>query len=81
MPKKLSERSRASLADVTTPGHMVCPADLASAGIIGSYSGIRDWIRKGWIAPPRKLPNGRMYWTGENIVDALRHRRHCTRKS
>ena len=70
MPKKLRERSSATLADVTQPGKMVTPSDLAAAGLVQSYSSLRDWIRKGWLPPPRKLPNGRQYWTGEQIADS-----------
>ena len=68
MPKKLRERSNATLADVTQPGRMVTPSDLAAAGVVGSYSSIRDWIEKGWLPPPRELPNGRIYWTGDKIA-------------
>ena len=70
--KKLSERSTATLADITKPGCMVSPSDLASAGIVRSYSGIRDWIDKGWLPPPHELPNGRKFWTGEEIAEALK---------
>ena len=71
MPKKLRERSDATLADVTQPGRMVTPSDLAAAGVVRSYSSLRDWIRKGWLPPPpRELPNGRQYWTGEQIAES-----------
>ena len=68
MPKKLRERSTATLADVTQSGRMVTPSDLAAAGVVRSYSSLRDWIRKGWLPPPRELPNGRIYWLGEQIA-------------
>ncbi len=70
MSKKLRERSNATLADVTQPGVMVTPSDLAAAGVVKSYSSLRDWIRKGWLPQPRELPNGRMYWTGEQIAES-----------
>ncbi len=70
MPKKLRERSNATLADVTQPGRMVTPSNLAAAGIVKSYSSLRDWIKKGWLPPPRELPNGRQYWTGEQIAES-----------
>ena len=35
MPKKLRERSNATLADVTQPGRMVTPSDLAAVYQIG----------------------------------------------
>ncbi len=70
MPKKLRERSNATLADVMQPGRMVTPSDLAAAGIVRSYSSLRDWIRKGWLPPPSELPNGRKYWTGEQIAES-----------
>ena len=72
--KKLSERSNATFADVTTPVRAVSPSDLASAGIIGSYSGINDWIRKGWLPRPIELPNGRKIWTGEVIAEMINRR-------
>ncbi len=75
MPKKLRERSQANLADVTQPGRMVTPSDLAAAGVVRSYSGIRDWVDKGWLPPPHELPNGRKYWTGEQIEEVLNHLR------
>ena len=71
MPKKLRERSDATLADVTQAGKMVRPSDLAAAGVVQSYSTIREWIRKGWLPPPRELPNGYFYWTGEQIAEVL----------
>ena len=74
MRKKLRERSDATLARVTTPGCMVRPADLAAAGVVRSYSGINEWVRKKWLPPPRRLPNGGMYWFGETIADALARR-------
>ncbi len=70
MSKKLRERSNATLADVMQPGRMVTPSDLAAAGIVRSYSSLRDWIKKGWLPPPRELPNGRQYWTGEQIAES-----------
>ncbi len=70
MPKKLRERSNATLADVTQPGRMVTPSDLAAAGVVRSYSSLRDWIKKGWLPAPRELPNGRQYWTGEQIAES-----------
>ncbi len=70
MPKKLCERSNATLADVTQPGRMVTPSDLAAAGVVRSYSSLRDWIKKGWLPAPRELPNGRQYWTGEQIAES-----------
>ena len=70
MPKKLCERSTATLADVTQPGVMVTPSDLAAAGLVRSYSTIRDWIKKGWLPPPHELANGRQYWTGEQIAES-----------
>ena len=74
MRKKLRERSNATLADVTTPGRMVGPADLASAGVVRSYSGINEWVRKGWLPIPQRLPNGREYWTGEQIAETVGRR-------
>ena len=74
MPKKLRERSDATLTDVTTPGRLVSPSDLAAAGVVRSYSGIKDWVAKGWLMKPRQLPNGRLYWLGEEIAAALRRR-------
>ena len=71
MAKKLRDRSLANLAEVLMPGRMVSPADLASAGIVRSYSGIRDWVRKGWLPEPKELPNGRIYWTGEQIAETV----------
>lgn len=74
MRKKLRDRSDATLADVTAPGVMVSPADLAAAGLVRSYSGINDWVRKGWLPAPHRLPNGRKYWTGEEIAESVTQR-------
>ncbi len=74
MATKLSERSNATLADVTTTGRMVTPADLASAGVCRSYTSLQEWTRKGWLPEPHTLPNGRIYWLGEEIAAALSER-------
>jgi hypothetical protein len=73
--KKLRERSDATLGDILdNPGRIVSPSDLASAGVVGSYSTIKSWVDKGWLPEPHRLPNGQKYWTGGEIGDALGHR-------
>jgi hypothetical protein len=67
--KRLCERSDATLGDILdNPGRKVSPSDLASAGVVGSYSTINDWIEKGWLPEPYRLPNGQIYWTGGQIT-------------
>ena len=71
--KKLCERSNATLGDIlSNPDRKVTPADLASAGIVGSYSTMHDWIRKGWLAEPYELPNGQKFWFGRQIAPVIR---------
>ncbi len=74
--KKLSQRSDATLAEILqNPGRMVTPSDLASAGIVRSYSTIGVWVRKKWLPEPHELPNGRKYWLGDEIATALKRGR------
>ena len=73
--KKLSERSDATLGDIlSNPDRKVTPADLASAGIVRSYSTITDWVRKGWLAEPRRLPNGQKFWLGYEVAPVVQRR-------
>ena len=73
--KRLCQRSDATLGDILdNPGRMVSPSDLASAGVIGSYSTIKAWVDRGWLPKPHRLPNGQKYWTGGQIANALGRR-------
>ena len=66
--KKLRERSNATLGDIlSNPDQKVTPSDLAAAGIIGSYSTIIEWERKGWLPEAYRLPNGQKFWFGRQI--------------
>ena len=71
--KKLRERSNATLGDIlSNPDRKVTPSDLAAAGIIGSYSTISEWLRKGWLPEPHRLPNGQFFWLGCQIAPVVR---------
>ena len=71
--KKLRERSNATLGEILdNPDRMVTPSDLAASNVVRSYTGITEWVRKGWLPKPHELPNGRKYWLGRDIAQALR---------
>lgn len=71
--KKLSERSDTTLEDIfKNPGRIVTPSDLASAGVVGSYSTISEWVRKGWLPKPHEFPNGHKFWFGREIVPTVK---------
>ncbi len=73
--KKLSERSDATLGDIlSNPNRKVTPADLASAGIVESYSTIIEWERKGWLPEAYRLPNGQKIWLGHQIAPVVQRR-------
>ncbi len=73
--KKLSERSEATLGEIfANPNKAFTIPDLASAGVLGSYSTMKNWLDRGWFPPPHELPNGRKIWLGSEIAAALRRR-------
>ncbi len=73
--KKLRERSNATLGEIlSSPDRMVTPSDLAASGVVRSYTGQAEWVRKGWLDKPHELPNGRKFWFGHQIADAVRRR-------
>ena len=71
--KKLSERSDATLGDILkNPERIVTPSDLASAGVVRSYSTIKEWVRRGWLSEPHEFPNGHKFWFGREIVPTVK---------
>jgi hypothetical protein len=45
--------------------------DLITAKIVGSRDGANAAINKGWLPPPIRWPNGRMFWRKSVIENAV----------
>lgn len=70
--KPLRERSSLTFGDIERqPDALVGCADLAAAGIVGSYSTIDRWVREGKLDPPIRLPSGQKKWRGSTILRML----------
>ncbi len=70
--KPLRERSEMTFGDMErNPDALVGPADLAAAGIVGSYSAIGRQVKDGRLPEPLRLPNGRPTWRAGTIVNVV----------
>ena len=69
---KLAARSSFTLTDLlANPDQLVCPADLASLGIVGSYTTLWRWLKKGEFPQPIPMPGNRKRWMGREILTWL----------
>ena len=70
--RPLAELSNVTFGDLLEhPNKLVGPADLASAGIAGSYPTITRWIEKGALRKPTRLPSGRKVWRAGHVIEDL----------
>lgn len=68
----LPERSSVTFSDIVArPDELYSPADLASAGLFGSYASYYRAVQAGKIPAPKRLPSGRLVQTGRAVLDAL----------
>ena len=68
--RPLAELSNVTFGDfLEHPDMLVGPADLASAGIAGSYSTQTRWVKTGKLRPPVSTPSGRNNWLARHVLE------------
>lgn len=71
MPKIKPNHSASIDALRAKPGMLIGPAELSGAGVVNNYSTLSDWIARGALPAPVKLPNGALRWRAGDVLAAL----------